>query len=62
MCVSLIVLYSYFTRGVCCYDCASGQVNRQDPVSGFAGIPVNMTTLPSKMAALGYKTSMTGSM
>lgn len=28
-------------------------VNPKDPVSGFAGIPVNMSTLPAKMAGLG---------
>ena len=34
--------------------------NRSDPVSGFAGIPRNMTGLGVKMAAAGYKTHFVG--
>jgi arylsulfatase I/J len=35
-------------------------VNSADPVSGFAGIPRNMTALPSKLAAAGYTTIQSG--
>jgi arylsulfatase B len=34
--------------------------NPADPVSGFAGVPRNMTGIASKMAAAGYKTAMFG--
>lgn len=34
--------------------------NKSDPVSGFAGIPRNMTTIAQKMKDAGYKTAMTG--
>eukprot|EP01063_Lacrimia_lanifica_P010335 TRINITY_DN1703_c0_g2_i1.p1 TRINITY_DN1703_c0_g2~~TRINITY_DN1703_c0_g2_i1.p1 ORF type:complete len:517 (+),score=164.14 TRINITY_DN1703_c0_g2_i1:37-1587(+) len=34
--------------------------NPADPVGGYAGIPVNMTTLAQKLAAGGYATYMTG--
>ena len=35
-------------------------VNSSDPVSGFAGIPVNMTTVAEKMSAGGYRTAAVG--
>ena len=35
-------------------------VNPQDPVSGFAGIPRNMTGIAEKMAAAGYVTGQAG--
>ena len=35
-------------------------VNTADPVSGFAGIPRNMTALPAKLAAVGYETVQAG--
>ena len=34
--------------------------NHADPVSGFAGVPRNMTGIASKMAAAGYRTAMYG--
>lgn len=34
--------------------------NPDDPVSGFSGIPRNMTGMGSKMAAAGYRTAMFG--
>jgi arylsulfatase I/J len=34
--------------------------NRDDPVSGFAAIPRNMTGIATKMAAAGYATAMFG--
>ena len=34
--------------------------NDEDPVSGFAGIPRNMTGIASKLAAAGYTTAMFG--
>ena len=34
--------------------------NAADPVSGYQGIPVNMTGLAQKMRAGGYRTSMVG--
>merc|ERR1719337_791507 len=34
--------------------------NPQDPVSGFAAIPRNMTGIASKLAAAGYKTAAFG--
>ena len=34
--------------------------NESDPVSGFAGIPLNMTTLPAKLAVRGYRTVASG--
>ena len=34
--------------------------NKSDPVSGFAGIPRNMTGIATKMAAAGYRTSFFG--
>ena len=34
--------------------------NKNDPVSGFAGIPRNMTTLGSKLRDGGYKTAFVG--
>lgn len=34
--------------------------NANDPVSGFAGIPVNMTTIASKLQTVGYRGYMTG--
>jgi len=34
--------------------------NASDPVSGYAGIPRNMTTVARKMKDAGYKTAMTG--
>lgn len=34
--------------------------NPADPVSGFAGIPRNMTALPAKLAAVGYETVQAG--
>ena len=35
-------------------------VNTNDPISGFAGIPRNMTALPAKLAAAGYHTVQSG--
>ena len=35
-------------------------VNRDDPVSGYAGMPVNMTGVAEKMREAGYATHMTG--
>jgi hypothetical protein len=35
-------------------------VNPKDPVSGFAGIPRNMTVLAEKLAAAGYATAQAG--
>lgn len=35
-------------------------VNLEDPVSGFAGIPRNMTALPQKLADVGYNTVSAG--
>lgn len=35
-------------------------VNSSDPVSGYAGIPVNITTIAEKMAAGGYYTAAVG--
>ena len=35
-------------------------VNLADPVSGFAGLPRNLTTLPSKLLAAGYNTVQAG--
>lgn len=35
-------------------------VNPKDPVSGFAGIPRNMTAIAEKMAAAGYATGQAG--
>ena len=35
-------------------------VNPQDPISGFAGIPRNMTVLAEKLAAAGYSTAQAG--
>lgn len=34
--------------------------NPKDPVSGFAGIPRNMTGIAEKLRAAGYRTHMTG--
>eukprot|EP01059_Diplonema_ambulator_P021362 TRINITY_DN354_c0_g1_i10.p1 TRINITY_DN354_c0_g1~~TRINITY_DN354_c0_g1_i10.p1 ORF type:complete len:330 (+),score=138.98 TRINITY_DN354_c0_g1_i10:48-1037(+) len=34
--------------------------NPSDPVGGYAGIPVNMTTIAWKMRSAGYRTYMTG--
>ena len=34
--------------------------NPEDPVSGFAGIPRNMTGIATKLAAAGYSTAMFG--
>ena len=34
--------------------------NPKDPVSGYQGIPVNMTTIASKLQSVGYRTAMTG--
>jgi len=36
------------------------QLNRNDPVSGFAGIPRNMSTLGTKLRDVGYKTVFSG--
>ena len=35
-------------------------VNKNDPISGFAGIPRNMTVLAEKLAAAGYATAQAG--
>ena len=35
-------------------------VNLADPVSGFAGMPRNMTAFPSKLLAAGYNTVQAG--
>jgi arylsulfatase B len=35
-------------------------VNLADPISGFAGLPRNITALPSKLAAAGYTTIQSG--
>ncbi len=35
-------------------------VNLADPISGFAGIPRNMTALPTKLASVGYSTLQAG--
>jgi arylsulfatase B len=35
-------------------------VNLADPVSGFAGIPRNMSTFPQKLRDAGYSTVMAG--
>ncbi|GBG30284.1 Arylsulfatase B [Hondaea fermentalgiana] len=35
-------------------------VNPNDPVSGFSGIPRNMTGIASKLRSAGYRTHMTG--
>jgi len=35
-------------------------MNPDDPVSGFTGIPTEMTTLPEKLRGAGYWTHMTG--
>ena len=32
------------------------RVNLADPVSGFAGVPRNMTALPAKLRTAGYRT------
>ena len=34
--------------------------NPQDPVSGFAGIPRNMTTIATKLGEVGYNTIQSG--
>ena len=34
--------------------------NPQDPISGYAGIPINMTTIASKLLAKGYETAQAG--
>ena len=34
--------------------------NPKDPVSGFAGIPRNMTAIAEKLAAVGYETVQAG--
>lgn len=34
--------------------------NRNDPVSGFAGVPVNMTTFPELLRDVGYATQAAG--
>eukprot|EP01060_Flectonema_neradi_P024945 TRINITY_DN33809_c0_g1_i1.p1 TRINITY_DN33809_c0_g1~~TRINITY_DN33809_c0_g1_i1.p1 ORF type:complete len:542 (+),score=108.86 TRINITY_DN33809_c0_g1_i1:79-1626(+) len=34
--------------------------NPEDPVGGYAGIPINMTTIAQKLSAQGYRTHMTG--
>ena len=34
--------------------------NASDPVSGAAGIPRNMSTIPSKLAGVGYGTVQAG--
>ncbi len=34
--------------------------NPADPISGFAGIPVNMTGVAQKLKSAGYATHMTG--
>ena len=34
--------------------------NAADPIGGYAGIPVNMTSIAAKMGAAGYATHMTG--
>lgn len=39
---------------------ALGDVNASDPVSGYQGIPRNMTALASKLAAVGYRTIHAG--
>jgi arylsulfatase B len=35
-------------------------VNPADPISGFAGIPRNMTAFPAKLQAVGYETVQAG--
>jgi arylsulfatase I/J len=35
-------------------------LNPSDAVSGYAGIPVNMTTIASRLQKVGYQTYMTG--
>ena len=35
-------------------------VNLADPVSGFAGLPRNVTALPAKLATVGYSTAQSG--
>jgi arylsulfatase B len=35
-------------------------LNPADPVSGYAGIPVNMTGIAEKMQLAGYRTYATG--
>jgi arylsulfatase B len=37
-----------------------GDVNRSDPISGFSGIPRNMTGIAQKLADAGYNTVMAG--
>lgn len=39
---------------------AIGDVNKKDPVSGFSGIPRNMTSIAEKLASVGYDTVMAG--
>jgi arylsulfatase B len=39
---------------------ALAAANTSDPVSGFAGIPRNMTALPAKLKTAGYATSQSG--
>lgn len=34
--------------------------NSNDPVSGYQGIPVNMTGIAAKLRDVGYRTAMTG--
>mmetsp|Transcript_32284 Transcript_32284/g.89174 ORF Transcript_32284/g.89174 Transcript_32284/m.89174 type:complete len:715 (+) Transcript_32284:50-2194(+) len=35
-------------------------MNKDDPISGFAGVPRNMTGMAEKLQALGYRTHMVG--
>ena len=39
---------------------ALGEYNLSDPVSGFSGIPRNMTAIATKLASVGYSTVATG--
>jgi arylsulfatase I/J len=41
-------------------NCDPSWSNRDDPVSGYAGIPVNMTGIAQHMKAGGYQTHMAG--
>ena len=42
------------------FNDALGEVNPADPVSGFSGIPRNMTGIAEKLAGAGYATVATG--
>ena len=56
---------SAFTSGrnpihVNLFNGAIGQVNPADPISGFSGIPRNMTGIAEKLASAGYSTVAAG--